>query len=94
MLERIAREQSDFEARLQGTQADFSYVRSEFDRIAPQVAAMEQRLEWLRSRLALEELGESEVLVRAEAEHERSRIRLELASHYEERLRRLESDQT
>lgn len=34
---------ADYEARLAGNQADFSYIRSEFDRIAPQVAALEQR---------------------------------------------------
>lgn len=92
LFERIESMHRDYDARLQGTQADFSYMRSEFDRIAPQVAALEHRLEWLRARLHLEGLGENEILERAAAEHERSRIRLELASHYEERLRRLEAD--
>ena len=90
MREEIARAQRDFDARLGGTQADFSYVRSEFDRIAPQVAALEQRLEALRAHLDLGGLDEESALARARAEHERARIRLELASHYEERLRRLE----
>lgn len=91
-LEDVARAQRDYEARLGGTQADFSYIRSEFDRLAPQVAALEQRFEWLRARLDLAELDSDTALVRAQAEHERARIRLELAAHYEERLRRLEAD--
>lgn len=84
--------QQDYEARLGGTQADFSFVRSEFDRIAPQVAALEQRFEWLRNQLDLVGHDPEHVLARARVEHERARIRLELASHYEERLRRLESE--
>lgn len=91
-LDEVARSQQDYEARLGGTQADFSYIRSEFDRIAPQVAALEQRFEWLRVQLDLAELNPESELARAQAEHERARIRLELASHYEERLRRLEAD--
>lgn len=91
-LEDVTRAQADYEARLGGNQADFSYLRSEFDRIAPQLAALEQRLEWLRARLELEELDPEDAVVRARAEHERARIRLELAAHYEERLRRLESE--
>lgn len=90
-LEDFARVQRDYEERLGGTQADFSYIRSEFDRIAPQLAALEQRFEWLRLRLDAGELEGDDALARAQAEHERARIRLELASHYEERLRRLES---
>lgn len=92
MRESTERAQRDYDARLGGTQADFSYLRSEFDRIAPQLAALEQRFEWLRNRLDLEESDPESALVRAKLEHERSRLRLELASHYEERLRRLESD--
>lgn len=91
-LEGYSRAQRDFDARLAGTQADFSYLRSEFDRIAPHLAALEQRFEWLRIQLELTESGTEDVLARARAEHERARIRLELAAHYEERLRRLESD--
>lgn len=90
-LEQVAASQRDYDARLTGTQADFSYVRSEFDRIAPQLAALEQRFEALRGRLALEDADSDDVLSRARAEHERARLRLELASHYEERLRRLEA---
>lgn len=89
--EETARVQQDYEARLSGTQADFSYLRSEFDRIAPQVAALERRFDQLRVRTELGEVGEDEKLTRAQAEHERARIRLELVAHYEERLRRLES---
>lgn len=90
-LQQLERSQRDYDARLAGTQADFSYIRSEFDRIAPQLAALEQRFEALRLRLELPELDADDALGRARAEHERARIRLELASHYEERLRRLES---
>ncbi|PQZ56347.1 hypothetical protein CQ040_13485 [Microbacterium sp. MYb54] len=88
----MERAQRDYEARLGGNQADFSYLRSEFDRIAPQVAALEQRFEWLRNQLDLTGADPEDALVRAQAEHERARIRLELASHYEERLRRLEAE--
>lgn len=90
-LQDVTRTQQEYEARLAGSQADFSYLRSEFDRIAPQVAALEQRLEQLRVRLEIDGLGPDDALARAQAEHERSRIRQELAAHYEERLRRLES---
>jgi hypothetical protein len=90
-LQEITRLQQDYEARLGGMQADFSYIRSEFDRIAPQVAALEQRFEQLRVSLDAGGLTPDDTLTRAQAEHERSRIRLELAAHYEERLRRLES---
>lgn len=89
-LGRIDAAHRDYEARLAGTQADFSYLRSEFDRIAPQLAALEQRFEWLRTRLELDDLDPEDALSRARAEHERARIRLELVAHYEERLRRLE----
>lgn len=92
-LGEFQRSQEDYEARLGGNQADFSYLRSEFDRIAPQVSALEHRLEWLRVRLAVSDLDPDDALSRAQAEHERARIRLELASHYEERLRRLEAEQ-
>lgn len=88
----MERAQRDYEARLGGNQADFSYLRSEFDRIAPQVAALEQRFERLRNQLDLTGADPEDALVRAQAEHERARIRLELASHYEERLRRLEAE--
>ncbi len=91
-VEQFDAAQRDYEARLAGTQADFSYIRSEFDRIAPQLAALEQRFEWLRVRLDVADLEPDEALTRAQAEHERARLRLELAAHYEERLRRLESD--
>lgn len=84
----------DYEARLSGTQADFSYIRSEFDRIAPQLAALEQRFEALRVRLASNDIDQDDALVRAQAEHERARLRLELAAHYEERLRRLEAGES
>jgi len=80
---------TDYEARLRGLQSDYDFVRSEFDRLAPQVAALEYRFERLSARVG--DVGQPEVdLARAELEHERARLRLELAAHYEERLRRLE----
>ncbi len=92
-LRRVDEAQRDYDARLGGNQADFSYLRSEFDRIAPQLAALEQRFEWLRITLDLEGIDPEGALARATLEHERARLRLELASHYEERLRRLESSE-
>lgn len=89
----LGRVQADYDARLSGTQADFSYVRSEFDRIAPQVSALEQRFEWLRHQFEAGVQGTADGTVDlARVEHERARLRLELASHYEERLRRLEAE--
>jgi len=92
LLEQVDRAHQDFEARLAGTQADFSYIRSEFDRIAPQLAALEQRFEALRLQLDSADMEPDDALDRAQLEHERARMRLELAAHYEERLRRLEGD--
>lgn len=88
---RLERVQQDYEARLDGSKADFSFLRSEFDRIAPQVAALEQRFEWLRIQLGDSARDGAETLRQARLEHERARLRLELAAHYEERLRRLEA---
>lgn len=92
LLEQFDRAQRDYEARLGGNQADFSYLRSEFDRIAPQLAALEQRFEALRLQLDASRMDPEDALSRAQLEHERARLRLELAAHYEERLRRLEAD--
>ncbi|MFC6326534.1 hypothetical protein ACFQZV_12455 [Microbacterium koreense] len=69
--------------------ADYGYMRAEFDRIAPQVAALEYRMERI-TRLLDGVPSKDEALQRAELEHERARLRLELVAHYEERLRRLE----
>lgn len=80
------RTREEYEARLGGLQADYDFLRSEFDRLAPQLAALEYRLE--RNDRAEPNLVRD--LSTAELEHERARMRLELASHYEERLRRLE----
>ncbi|RCL91590.1 MAG: hypothetical protein DBW62_01705 [Microbacterium sp.] len=66
---------------------DYGYMRAEFDRIAPQVAALEYRLD--RVSQTLGDVPEDD-RSRAELEHERARLRMELVSHYEERLRRLE----
>lgn len=89
--EHFARVQQDYEARLDGNRADFSFLRSEFDRIAPQVSALEQRFEWLRIQLVDSARDDTDTLAQARLEHERARLRLELAAHYEERLRRLEA---
>ncbi|GAA5095556.1 hypothetical protein GCM10025760_28050 [Microbacterium yannicii] len=70
--------------------ADYGHLRTEFDRVAPQVAALEYRFESLRRQLSMSETDSAEAQTHAELEHERARLRLELISHYEERLRRLE----
>ncbi|MFD4959993.1 hypothetical protein [Microbacterium sp. NPDC058389] len=80
------RVRDDYEARLGGLQADYDFLRSEFDRLAPQLASLEYRLERLSS--GADALGGEPV--NAAADHERARLRMELVSHYEERLRRLE----
>jgi phage shock protein A len=86
----LAARRADYEARLGGLQADYSFIRSEFDRLAPQLAALEYRFERLRSRLDLPESDIEGARALAEIEHERARVRLEVATSYEERLRRLE----
>lgn len=82
------------------THGDFMWSRGEIDRMMPQLAALERRLEDLRLAFdqqvhalapASPEQAEK-LLVEARAEHERARLKLELASHYEERLRRLERE--
>jgi hypothetical protein len=88
--EAVRRRSDDYEARLGGLQADYSFLRSEFDRMAPQLAALEYRFERLRSRVNVSDSDDEDLVVEAKLEHERARLRLELASHYEERLRRLE----
>ncbi|WP_344052335.1 hypothetical protein [Microbacterium lacus] len=86
----VTRRLADYEARLGGLQADYSFLRSEFDRLAPQLSALEYRFERLRDRVGDDVADDGAALRQAQLEHERARIRLELASHYEERLRRLE----
>lgn len=88
--ESIDGRRADYEARLGGLQADYSFLRSEFDRMAPQLAALEYRFERLRSLVDPPYSDDESALERASLEHERARLRLELAAHYEERLRRLE----
>jgi chromosome segregation ATPase len=80
------RVRDDYEARLGGLQADYDFLRSEFDRLAPQLASLEYRIERLSS--GAEAPGDEQAS--AAAEHERARLRMEIVSHYEERLRRLE----
>lgn len=70
---------------------DYGYMRAEFDRIAPQVAALEYRMEEVRRAMDIDVSDDATALRKAEIEHERARLRLELVAHYEERLRRLET---
>ncbi|WP_458041067.1 MULTISPECIES: hypothetical protein [Bacteria] len=90
--ENLRGEREEYEARLRGNQADFSFLRSEFDRLAPQLASLEVRFERLRNELDLPPLNPDTELQRARAEHERARLRLQAVSRFEERLRRLEHD--
>jgi predicted nucleic acid-binding Zn-ribbon protein len=62
--------------------------RRDFDRLIPQIAALETRLADLDERGLT--AGDQERLDLAR-ENERIRIKLQAISHYEERLRRLES---
>lgn len=73
-------------------------ARNDVDRMMPQVESLERRLEGLRADFERRAGGvepsspqyAEQVLAEARREHELARLKLELASHYEERLRRLE----
>jgi septal ring factor EnvC (AmiA/AmiB activator) len=77
------------EERFTRLRADYGHLRTEFDRIAPQVAALEYRFERLSARVG-DPTDADAAREQAELEHERARLRLQLAAHYEERIRRLE----
>ncbi len=75
--------------RVAGLEAAVPTIRVDLDRIAHQLRAIEERLDLARVDRRPDEDGASELdLVRQE--HARIRVRLQLVSQYEERIRRLE----
>ncbi|CAN5348692.1 hypothetical protein BH24ACT9_BH24ACT9_09170 [soil metagenome] len=76
---------------------DAAWSANEIRRIAPQVAALESRIEEIRERLETAPSGDDErqtaardILDSVRREHEQIRARFAGMSQYEERLRRLE----
>jgi len=76
---------------------DAAWSANEIRRIAPQVAALESRIEEIRERLETAPSGSDErqtaardILDSVRREHEQIRARFAGMSQYEERLRRLE----
>lgn len=94
-VEGLEREVGDLRARLDAAAGEASWANNQLDRLAPQIAALEQRLE--RTARAARSGGSPTATAVAAgepldgaAEHERIRARQALVSAYEERLRRLE----
>lgn len=72
------------------------WTAEEMRRVAPQVGALEVRMEDMRVAMQVpsgspEELGEARAIVEdVRREHDRAKARLEAASWYEDRIRQLE----
>jgi hypothetical protein len=84
------------DGRLDRLEGDLAWNSSEIERMAPQAASFESRLERAARPIVLtgdlESLPEARLLVDVvREEHARARARLALISSYEERLRRLEN---
>lgn len=100
VFERLDRQRGRIEKLEKGAkgnakEAEF-YVR-EINRVSPQLAALESKVEDLRQALSTPSVGSPEELVEARslveeirAEHTRIRVRLSAVTTYEERLRRIE----
>jgi archaellum component FlaC len=85
----------ELDRRLDGVQEESAWSANELARLAPQVAALETRVEQKARPTVLagelQDLPEARSLVEVvREEHARVRARLSLVSAYEERLRRLE----
>jgi chromosome segregation ATPase len=95
---RIARLEAKLDERLPDAVRTANRTFAELERLQPQLAAVEQRLEELRQRVdtrldpgTAEEQQEAHRLVDAiRREHEQIRSRMTAISWYEERLRKLE----
>lgn len=95
---RIARLEAKLDERLPDAVRTANRTYAELERLQPQLAAVEQRLEELRQRVdtrldpgTTEEQAEAHRLVDAiRREHEQIRSRMTAISWYEERLRKLE----
>lgn len=101
-IDALAGEVADLRGRLDAVAGEASWAANELARLAPQLAALEQRYErdhrgethTTALTGAPGELAEAgSVLEQVRSEHDRVRARLSLVSAYEERLRRLEQGQ-
>lgn len=87
---------AELHARLDRQRAQLDEQHRELQRLGPQVAALEERMEDLRQlveRAALptgQEAGVADALARIEREHEQVRARITAAARFEERLRVVE----
>lgn len=95
-LEALERRLDEFGQRLDKLGHDTFWTAEDMRRIAPQVAALDSRLEDMRERSqpvtgTPEEVVEARnVLDEVRREHERVRVRLSAVAWYEDRLRKLE----
>lgn len=95
---RVEEQTAQISARLIIVERAAAWNENEVRRLAPQVAALEARIDDIRRRLddaALApatdvEAEQRTLLEEIRTEHARVRARLQAASHFEERLRRLE----
>ena len=81
------------EKRMRGVRQDARRATESYDRLAPQIASLETRVESLRGRLDNQVTGSDEetaaarnVLDEVRREHERIRLRFSSAARYEARL--------
>lgn len=90
------REQRRMTSSLAGQMAT---LRTDFDRMANQIAATETRIEWVRERVdpevfegTTEERAQARQLIEEiRREHAQIRVRFQVVSNYEERLSRVEN---
>ncbi|SFQ44127.1 hypothetical protein SAMN05421810_107193 [Amycolatopsis arida] len=85
------------EGGLEHVRGDIRWIQNELDRLMPHVAALEDRLETLRERLAVvppadePEVAEARSLIEEiQRQHAQIRVRLTGIARYEDRLRKLE----
>ena len=96
--QRITRLENRLDKRLRQASGKVKQNTQDLDRLQPQIASLEQRVEQLRERLdaapvtgSPDELEEARRLVElVRREHEQVRARISAATWYEERLRLIE----
>lgn len=94
---RLDERMADLDRRFRELERLQQWSANELERIIPQIAAQEERLETLREQLAAvpaadrPQLDESRSLIdEIRREHSQIRVRLSAVAQYEDRLRRLE----